>query len=491
MFVFPCYAKIKTEKKGNSGRNLVLLTIDQHVWHKRIIEAIKIANDKNQPVIISEVLHLHAGDPFTFFNYCKKKYNGDRLYWRDPHRLLTFAGCGTSYRIFFNAQPNRYTMVESKWQKLLDLAIHYGEKVEGTGPLLFGGFSFDPLKQKTALWKKFADSHFYLPTYLLTHNQKGLYLTINIVVEPNTSLDAISLPDEGFIQQALAYREDMIFPPNHVTSIQDIAAEEWVTSVEQAIERMHRTEVEKVVLAREVQLTLHEQASIGAILHHLLEREQTSYVFALESGEDCFIGATPERLVQKEGTKLLSTCLAGSTPRGRSEEEDLVLGNNLLSDAKNRREHQIVVDMIQAALQTECTKLSIPNEPVLMKLQHIQHLFTPVVGECNESVSLLRLVEKLHPTPALGGWPKQQSVDVIREIEPLDRGLYGAPIGWIDALGNGEFAVAIRSALIHGQAASLFAGCGVVVDSDPEAELQETRVKIKPMLTAIGGIHRE
>ena len=216
--------------------------------------------------------------------------------------------------------------------------------------------------------------------------------------------------------------------------------------------------------------------------------QRDSYVFAFESGGDCFIGASPERLVKKENNKVYSTCLAGSIARGNDTLEDNTLGDELLNDDKNLQEHQYVVDMIKEAIEDTCSNVDIPIRPKLLKLRHIQHLYTPVRGVAKPGTSLLQIAEKLHPTPALGGLPKDSAILKIREVEDLDRGLYGGPLGWFDYRRNGEFAVAIRSGLIQSNEASIFAGCGVVEDSIAEVEYQETKIKFKPMLSALGGL---
>ena len=220
----------------------------------------------------------------------------------------------------------------------------------------------------------------------------------------------------------------------------------------------------------------------------MLNEQNDSYVFAFESNGDCFIGATPERLMKKENDQVYSACLAGSIARGKNDIEDELLGKTLLTDDKNLMEHQFVVDMIKVAMEDSCSEVNIPKQPYLLKLKNIQHLYTPVNGKVKQHTSLLSLVEKLHPTPALGGLPKNLAIEKIREVEDLDRGLYGGPIGWVDYQGNGEFAVAIRSGLIQGDEVSIFAGCGVVEDSIAEMEYQETNIKFTPMLSALGGL---
>ncbi|WP_226374402.1 isochorismate synthase [Virgibacillus alimentarius] len=243
----------------------------------------------------------------------------------------------------------------------------------------------------------------------------------------------------------------------------------------------------KIVLARELRLELKNKAEISAIIDKLIKTQATSYIFAFENGNDCFIGATPERLVKLEKNQLLSTCLAGTAPRGNTKEEDTRIGISLLDDEKNREEHDFVVKMIKRAINDYCTDIDIPGKPVIYPLKNLQHLFTPVIAKLKDKYSIFDIVRELHPTPALGGTPTEESLAFIREHEQLDRGWYGAPIGWLDSNQNSEFAVAIRSGLIKGDKASLFAGCGVVKDSDIEAEYEETNIKFLPMLSVLGG----
>jgi len=200
-----------------------------------------------------------------------------------------------------------------------------------------------------------------------------------------------------------------------------------------------------------------------------------------------FFGASPERLVKVEEGQAFSSCVAGSIRRGQTADEDDQLGQSLLNDGKNRGEHHYVVEMITETFKKNCTSIKVPNQPKLLKIRDIQHLYTPVEGVLNGEATILQLVKHLHPTPALGGVPRKEAMEMIRAFEPMNRGLYAAPIGWVDADGNGEFAVAIRSAALLGNRAFLYAGGGIVEDSTPQSEYEETLVKFRPMLRALGG----
>ena len=187
---------------------------------------------------------------------------------------------------------------------------------------------------------------------------------------------------------------------------------------------------------------------------------------------------------------LRTAALAGSAPRGATPEEDARLGQGLLASAKDRGEHAIVVRALTDGLEGICDELTMPAEPALLSVANIHHLHTPVSGRLGPGKTLLDAVERLHPTPAVGGWPRAAALRFIREQEGLDRGWYAAPLGWLDRHGAGEFAVGLRSALLEGSTAALFAGCGIVGDSDPAEEYAESRLKLRPMLAALTGCAR-
>ena len=212
-----------------------------------------------------------------------------------------------------------------------------------------------------------------------------------------------------------------------------------------------------------------------------------SYLFGLENGEKIFFGATPERLVKVENDKAQSAGLAGSIRRGKNSLEDKELGDALLTDPKNLGEHKYVVEMIKKVFMQYCEDIKVPTRPKLMKIRDIQHLYSPIEGNLKKDSSLFELVQALHPTPALGGEPRQDAIKIIRESEQMNRGYYAAPIGWINAEGDGEFAVGIRSALVENEHAYLYAGGGIVAESSSLEEFEETRVKFRPMLRTLGG----
>ncbi|WP_442595659.1 isochorismate synthase [Neobacillus sp. D3-1R] len=466
-----------------------MVTIQETELKDGIQLAITRSRNLKRPVLVSEVHKIDKINPEEFFYAGRELFLGERFFWKDPLDKTIFVGLGNAGQIQSDQSTDRFFLVEEEWKQVLQDAIIYKPiSLQGIGPTLFGGFSFDPLKMKTPLWSKYPNSLFRLPRYMLSIIDGVAYLTTNILCTGNDEV-TLSKKIDKERSSLLNQLEKLNFEvENNPFSIEEVKPHEWKESVKKLVADLQKNKVlKKVVLARELRLYFKQSIQVEGVLQQLLEAQKESFVFAFESNGDCFIGASPERLVKKDGKTLFSTCLAGSTPRGKTKEEDELLGSALLSDQKNLNEHQFVVDMIKEAMEEYCVDLEIPNRPKLMKMKYIQHLYTPVSGVSKEDASLLDLVKRLHPTPALGGMPKFEAIEKIREIEELDRGFYAAPLGWLDLNGNGEFAVAIRSGLIQGKEASLFAGCGIVQDSDAESEYMETRIKFRPMLNALGG----
>ncbi|MFY4777283.1 isochorismate synthase [Metabacillus sp. RGM 3146] len=468
-----------------------MITTLQDTFKRTILSALDMAVKTGNPVIVSHVSKLDSMGPLEFFTFGKEMSPGERFFWMSPNGRQSFAGLGNELVITSEDKTNaRFQEVEKEWKRFKKVVFYQeaNDQDQAFGPLLLGGFSFDPFKNDEAKWKDFKEARFILPSCMLSKTDKGVFLTINKVIQ---SYDPVERCLEYFQKfqtvrikkHAAEWKEknpqQLSFAEHHKS--------EWMQSIKKATDSIKAGKLDKVVLARDITLTFNDQLQAEQVLQTLINEQKTSYIFAVENGESCFLGATPERLVKLEGQKVLSTCLAGSIKRGQTDEEDILLGETLLHDQKNLEEHDYVVQMIKGALKDCCDEVQIPQEPGLYKTKNIQHLFTPVEGTLKKGCSFLSIVETLHPTPALGGLPKEKAVEMIREIEPMDRGWYAGPVGWFDGEDNGEFAVAIRSALLRGKEADLYAGCGIVKDSEPESEYAETMIKLKPMLSALGG----
>lgn len=461
-----------------------MIQVETQNLRSALEETVSRARLSQTSQLVSFTEPIDSFDPYLFFEN-GNQLEGDRVFWSSPEEKFYLAGAGEAFSI--TSADNRFGEMEKQWKHLLAHASIYNPyEMPGTGPIALGGFSFDPEKETSGLWKKFEGSQFRIPAYLLTVRGDASYLTINCLVGKAENAAQLEESMEKSKQLLLNKAPQLPAGPK-IMARKDIEPEYWKETVKKATDSIQSGEAEKIVLAREMRVEFEEEASLASVLRNLSNAQKTSYIFAFEQEGNCFLGASPERLVKVEDRKLLSTCLAGTARRGFTQREDEMIGKKLLYDKKNRQEHDFVVQMIKQAVEGCSRHINVPEVPALLKLKHLQHLYTPVEARLDDAYTIIDVVKRLHPTPALGGLPKQNSLAFIREHEKLDRGWYGAPVGWMDAYENGEFAVAIRSSLVQGKEASLFAGCGIVQDSDPEAEYEETLIKLAPMLSVLGG----
>lgn len=422
----------------------------------------------------------------SYFAKGRSRFFGERFYWETPEGSLILIGFGKEQEItkeqasFTNLKKILEVEREQRYQNQI---------VNGAGALFFGGFPFDETNKKDSDWGAMAQGLFYLPTMLLTINPSGSYLTLNFAAESAAELqakwDSLQQMWRELIQQPVT---EIPTATNQLT-MKEIGVTAWLALVAKTVGKIKAAgPLEKVVLARQMKVQQSQFFQAEKILENLKQQQTNTYFFALESGEKLFIGATPERLLAASKTTFATACIAGSIPRGESLEEDETLGNQLLSDEKNRQEHQIVVNRIMTDLKKMTAAPIIEQQPQLMKNRDIQHLSSSLKIERPVGMSFIEGVQALHPTPALGGEPKALALEWIKVHEPMSRGLYGAPIGWLSVKEDiGEFAVGIRSAFFAGNQGYLYAGCGIVKDSQPQLEREETKVKFKPMVRGIGG----
>jgi len=257
---------------------------------------------------------------------------------------------------------------------------------------------------------------------------------------------------------------------------------EWCASVAEAVARIDAREVEKVVLARAVEVEADGPLVVPDILRRLRVLFPSCMVFSV----DGFVGASPELLVARLGLDVRSQPLAGTVARSGDPATDDRLARALLASDKDRHEHGLVVDAVASALRTVCDRLDIPATPAIVPLRNVAHLGTTIRGRLTSpAASALALACRLHPTPAVAGTPTIAALALLARLEGSTRGRYAGPVGWVDARGNGEWAVGIRSAEVHGNRARLMSGNGIVAGSDPDDELVETQVKLQALLAAI------
>lgn len=440
------------------------------------------ADHTGNAVLVSFVTEIASADPIAFYAYEASKFIGSRFFWTEPEGGMTIAGLGRVITIEPANAELRFQEIEQEWRQIAGSAVVSDSAPACAGPFFFGGFSFDAKQTPTELWKQFPHTRFVVPELMLTLQDGHTWITVNRMISPHQDIgDGVYLdPLPGTFADTMSKTHARM---NMMK--EEIDPSGWMNSVEEAARLVRGGTLGKIVLARELRLYADQPFEVENVLERLYRMNTNTFVFALEQGDDCLIGATPERLIRSCDGRFLTMCLAGSIARGGSDEEDAELEEALSHDEKNLHEHAITVRMISDIMRRLCDTIEMPEEPILYKLRDIQHLFTPVIGQAKEGVSILRALEQLHPTPALGGWPQKKAVEAIRALETLDRGWYAAPIGWVNRTMDGEFAAAIRSALLQGKEASLFAGCGIMGDSDPHSEYQESALKFRPMLTAL------
>jgi menaquinone-specific isochorismate synthase len=257
-----------------------------------------------------------------------------------------------------------------------------------------------------------------------------------------------------------------------------LTAPQWQRAVATAVQRIRDGQLSKVVLARDLYATAARDLDIRVMLRRLTDRYPDCYTFACAN----MVGATPELLIRRQDDDVSSLVLGGTARRAQDPAEDAGLGAALLASAKEREEHEYAVVGVRSVLTDRCDRLEVESGPSLMRFANVQHLATWITGRLDAGQpasdrSVLALADALHYTPAVCGTPAEAAMELIRDLEAMDRGRYAGPVGWVDARGNGEWGIALRCAEVAGNRARLFAGCGIVAGSDPAAELAETQAK--------------
>lgn len=396
----------------------------------------------------------------------------------------------------------RFKTTSQSGKNLFNRIHHFSQVNTPHAIHLVGGFSFSDELDRSTEWSDFETSLFHLPEWLyLKQGQKSI-LSLIEVFNPELSVESWFRRFEARIDEWMRRFNpvEMRFKSNGLTSLSSKTTDtktalpfnslegfnEWKTLIEEAKHQIADQRFKKVVLARKLSLALRQQPSVSAIVTDLIAKYPDCYVFAFNpKGNSYFTGATPERLARFTPTQVQTESLAGSTTRGKDPVEDNILAGQLLKSKKDRLEHTIVIEAIEEDLVPYSERLELSKSPQVKKLPNVQHLYTPISATFKEGVSRTNVLKDLHPTPAVGGFPRDEALHFIHQEEHFHRGWYAAPIGWINADGVGEFYVAIRSGLIQKNTAHFYAGCGIVEDSNPETEWMETELKLQPMMNAV------
>ena len=383
-----------------------------------------------------------------------------RVYWSNRKNTFEMAGVGAAveYSCGADEQADVSALLQTCRAHLSPAHRHQR---------FYGGFSFDRTVEEK--WRPFGRYRFVLPAIEIGRQGDGYYAACQWLTESgapkNLGDQLVPGGTNGAGSKAALRRIDR---PEKYT---------WMAQIEQLLSLFEGGGVSKVVMARESEFQFREPISAMALLTELRANTANSYHYGFQFGDSAFIGASPERLFRRDGFILLSEALAGTRPRGRTMEQDAAIGQALLDSEKDRREHGMVLERITALLGDFCESIDASAEPTLRKLRHCQHLLCEVEGRLLRDDCDAELLQHLHPTPAVGGEPRDEALRWISNLESFDRGWYAGPVGWIshDAI---EFAVAIRSALVHGTSVSAYTGAGIVAGSNPEEEWAEIENKI-------------
>jgi isochorismate synthase len=389
-----------------------------------------------------------------------------RFYWEQPTAGRYRVGVGCAERLVARG-TDRFARIEAAAREQFARVTW-----EGDGPRvaqLVGGFAFSPGSTGAAPWQGFADGELRLPD-LLYGREGDRHWRQAFVASAWSGLD-LEAPRLGQ-------------PVRGSVEINSNDARTYKDCVRRALMEIDAGRLDKVVVARAARVKARSAIDAVAWLFALRERFPGCTLFAVGEGDSVFLGASPERLVRLSGDTVESAAIAGTAPRGSSRAADQAIGEALRQNAKNNAEHAIVVRHLVSALSECCDTVEVDPAPRLLKTRTVQHLFTGLRARrrAEAPVSLLQLVERLHPTPAVGGTPREAALSWLARHEPLARGWFAGPVGFLQSDGDGEFVVALRSALVHGHQATAWAGAGIVAGSEPDAEFTETELKLRTVL---------
>jgi isochorismate synthase len=453
-----------------------------------ISEAIERAAGADRRILASATVEVAPLDPAG--TVLASRLASDRWFcWEHPDDGgFALAALGSAHEVVSRG-PSRFGDVADDTAALLRAAIRDEPEglPAGAGPVWTGGFAFDPDGGREPQWASLPPALMVLPELSLLRDRDRCFLTASVVV------DADGERARAAIDRRLAGIRDVPPPPldpaptarTEISSPQPPGRYEELVAT--ARERIASGAIEKAVLAREIRVAASSAHDPAPVFGALRELFPSCFCFCVGTPEASFIGASPELLIRRRGAVAATVALAGSARRSADPSVDDHLGQQLLVSDKERSEHEIVVRRIERALRRRAVWVQAEERPALVKVANIQHLATPVRAQLADSRSAVELAGELHPTPAVGGEPRAPALALIDETEGLDRGWYAGPVGWMDATEDGEFCVALRSALLRDRVAHLYAGAGIVAASDPAAELAETEIKFDALLPLLAG----
>ncbi|MFH4935820.1 isochorismate synthase [Staphylococcus cohnii] len=445
------------------------MTLD--VKESEIVEAVY---ESNQTWVSVEAKLDYELEPTLLF-HLTEDCAGDRFYFKKNDNETSFFGYHAITR-FKNDFENKQSIFR-EWEKYKNDIELIHPNSEKHHLKICGGFQFSTHKSGDE-WREFGINHFVLPEVLVTMEEGQSFITYTVEAD-KFEMDVFLAIIDKLTQKDVQPNNEI----GDIKRIDDIYKDEWRDLVKDTIDILD--ENKKIVLARKRLIMFDKNINIPYILNRAMQGEHNSYLFVLESKDSVFFSQTPEQLMEVKDDVLSTKAVAGTIKRTHRDDIDKANIDAFLNDKKNLNEHHFVVKSILNDINPYVEQITFNKEPQILTNDHLYHLYTKIEGRLIQN-SYIGLLDNLHPTPALGGYPKEEAISYIENNEFGTRGLYGAPVGYIDMYDNCEFIVAIRSMLIKKNQATLFAGCGIVQNSDADSEVEETAVKFNPMMKALG-----
>lgn len=446
-----------------------------------------------------EFLESIANSKQTFLSYAVKiepvnfelllehftKKSTDIFYFTQPDKKLIFLSFDElTVQTFqsgdFNKINNEIRILQSK------LISNHDQFSNIVFPVFLTCAKF-PTKKSAIEWKEFGEIDFLIPKISLFRYIDEYFLLYNELTETFASFENLNEIIEQHIEKIYQLESKLNKSESNngaFTFIEESDNESsWNTKISELVEEIKQKKIDKIVISRRLKYNLKSELSWDNIFSELNQKYSNCTNFLLKSGDSIYFGSTPEMLGKFEHNTFHTEALAGSIKRGENTLEDLELANQLINSKKNNVEHDSVISYIKSTLQKFFEDVQIEDKPVVKKFSNIQHLHTKIKGTYKNHINIFDVILSLFPTPAVCGLPKDKALELIMKYEEFDRGLYSGLIGWFDCNSNGEFNVTIRSSLITKNNLFAYAGCGIVADSIPQEEFEETKLKFKPILS--------
>lgn len=463
--------------------------------HDRVARAVARAVARDAAVLASITFAIGADLDVAACVFASRQAEERYFVWEEPGRAgFALGALGSAHTVEGAPADDRFVWASGRCSEVTQGGVFDDPADDplaprGSGPVWLGGFAFAPHGCRSPEWRSLPATLLTLPEISIARHGDAARATVNVVARPAD--DAGQLARAAIARLGgLRVAPIPLADPDQVARqaiVSSAPPEAYERSVEQSARRIVAGELEKVVLAREVVVENPAPFHPGTVFDGLRTTYPSCFCFCAGTPEAAFVGASPELLVRREGERTSTVAMAGSTRRSADPRVDDHLGERLLQSTKDREEHAIVVRTIERSLRPHSVWVTAPDEPVLIKVANIQHLATPIRALLAEPHSVVEIAGALHPTAAVGGEPWEAAEQVIDELEPIDRGWYAGPVGWMDATEDGEFCVALRCALIQGRTAHCYAGVGIVGESRGDAELAETEVKLQALLSVLSG----